>query len=467
MNVAANSVRAHLARIFAIRERLPFQEFAQAGALGAVLLFVATALALAWANSPWSDSYFHLWSLEFAIGPAHDPLAKSLGHWINDGLMSVFFLLVGLEIKRELLVGELASLKQALFPVAAAVGGMIVPALVFLAMNGSGAGRAGWGIPMATDIAFALGVLTLLGPRVPIGLKIFLTAFAIVDDLGAVLVIALFYTSTLNLPALLFAGVALGTLIALNVAGTRALSLYLIVGVVLWLALLTSGVHATISGVLIALTIPVRTRVNAAEFAAGARGLLADFERAETGDLLVITSKGQQEAIHALEAAGAEAQGPLLRLERSLHGVVAYGILPLFALSNAGVRFEGMEEALASNVTLGAATGLLFGKPVGIMLFTWLAVRTGMVSLPAGVTWSAVHGAAWLGGIGFTMSIFIARLAFGDSELNDAAKSGVLLSSAMASVVGAMLVRRACRRPPEDRIMEEASESAGLESIPG
>lgn len=320
---------------------------------------------------------------------------------------------------------------------------------------------------MATDIAFALGVLTLLGPRVPIGLKIFLTAFAIADDLGAVLVIALFYTATLNLLALLCAGLALGTLIALNAAGTRTLSIYLIVGVVLWLALLTSGVHATIAGVLVALTIPVRTRINAAEFAAGARRLLADFEGAETGDLLVITSKGQQEAIHALEAAGAEAQGPLLRLERSLHGLVAYGILPLFALSNAGVRFAATEDALTSGVTLGVATGLLFGKPAGIMLFTWLAVRSGIVSLPAGVSWRAVHGAAWLGGIGFTMSIFIAGLAFGDSELNNAAKSGVLLSSAVASVIGAVLVSRACRGPPEDRSMEDTSESAEPEPIPG
>jgi len=428
----------------------PFQEFAQTGALGGVVLLACTVLALVWANSPWGASYFHLWEFEIAIGPASNPWVGSLHHWINDSLMAVFFLLVGLEIKRELLVGELASPRQAALPITAALGGMVVPSLLYALLNAGGPGARGWGIPMATDIAFALGVLTLLGPRVPIGLKIFLTALAIVDDMGAVAVIAVFYTQAIHGTALLLASLTVAALIALNVRGVRALTPYLVLGVLLWLALLWSGVHATVAGVLLALTIPSRTRINAEQFSERARSLIDEFDRAETGDLLVITSKGQQEAIHALRVTSVDVEGPLLRLEHSLQALVSYGIMPLFALANAGVSVAGAGALLTHPVTLGAAFGLIVGKPLGIFGFSWFAVRMGLATLPARVTWRALHGAAWLGGIGFTMSLFVAGLAFGTGSILDAAKVGVLSASTLAGIVGWWLLRRATGTTPDE-----------------
>jgi NhaA family Na+:H+ antiporter len=429
----------------------PFQEFAAAGALGGVLLLACAVVALAWANSPWRESYFALWETKVAIGLAPRPITGSLHHWINDGLMAVFFLLVGLEIKREFLVGELASLRQAALPVAAALGGMIVPATIYALINRGGPAAAGWGIPMATDIAFALGVLAMLGRRVPIGLKVFLTALAIVDDLGAVAVIALFYTAGVQWNALMLAGVVMVALVVLNNRGVRALTPYLLFGLVLWAALLASGVHATIAGVLLALTIPSRTRINTAQFSERARSFIEEFDRAETGDLLIITSKGQQEAIHSFRALSEAVQGPLLRLEHSLHGVVTFAIMPLFALANAGVQVGAIAPVLTDPATLGVAAGLLLGKPLGIYGFSRLAVRLGLARLPSEVSWSLLHGAAWLGGIGFTMSLFVAGLAFGAGSLNDAAKVGVLAGSTAAGIVGLLLVRRGIAVPAAAR----------------
>lgn len=423
----------------------PFQQFAQAGALSGILLLACSALALAWANSPWGDSYFALWETGFTIGPASAPLTHSLHHWINDGLMAVFFLLVGLEIKRELLVGELASVRQAALPVVAALGGMLMPAAVFVAVNRGGPGASGWAIPMATDIAFALGVLTLVGPRLPVGLKVFLAALAIADDMGAVLVIACFYSSDTSLPALAAAAAITAALVACNARGVRTLTPYLLLGGLLWLALLASGVHATIAGVILALTIPARTRVNAADFSQRARRLLDEFDRTETGDLLVLTSTGQQEAIHELDVVSDDVQGPLLRLEHALHGIVAYAIMPLFALANAGVRLGGAADASGGAITAGVALGLVLGKPLGITLFSWLALRLRWATLPAGVTLRMLHGASWLAGIGFTMSLFIAGLAYGTSSRLDAAKIGVLGGSVVAGIVGFTLLRREAR----------------------
>lgn len=420
-----------------------FQDFAERGVLSGLLLMACTAFALAWANSPWAESYFHLWEVPLTVGLADNPVSSSLHHWINDGLMAVFFLLVGLEIKRELLVGELASVRHAALPIAAAIGGMVVPALLYAAVNIGGEGASGWGIPMATDIAFALGVLTLLGPKVPIGLKVFLTALAIVDDMGAVLVIAIFYTSSISIPAIIVALVATGALVALNRGGVRNLGPYVLMGVILWAALLASGIHATIAGVILALTIPSRTKIDAAEFSARARKLLDDFERSETGDLLVLTSKGQQEAIYALDIQSSNAVAPLLRMEHSLHGMVAFFIMPLFALANAGVALEGAGTVLSSPVSLGVVLGLLLGKPAGVMLFSWLAIRSGVAHLPGGVSWQHLHGASWLAGIGFTMSLFVGSLAFGEGEMLIAAKLGILIASAAAGVIGWLLVSRA------------------------
>jgi NhaA family Na+:H+ antiporter len=399
-----------------------FQDFAQRGVLSGLILMGCTALALAWANSPWSESYFHLWETRVSVGLAGSPVSGSLHHWINDGLMAVFFLLVGLEIKRELLVGELASARHAALPIAAALGGMIVPAALYAVVNVGGPGAH--------------------------GLKVFLTALAIVDDMGAVLVIAIFYTSTINLVAIVVACIAAAVLTTLNRAGIRELGPYLFTGLVLWGALLSSGIHATIAGVILALSIPSRTKINADEFAARARKLLADFERSETGDLLVLTSKGQQEAIYALDIASSNVVAPLLRLEHSLHGMVGYLIMPLFALANAGVALEGAGEMFANPVTLGVVAGLVVGKPAGVMFFSWFAIRMGVAHLPGGVTWAQLHGASWLAGIGFTMSLFVGSLAFGEGDLLDAAKLGILAASAAAGVTGWWLVSRATAGRP-------------------
>jgi len=410
------------------------------GSLSGVVLLICTAIALAWANSPWGESYFHLWEMRISLGPAADPLTLSLHHWINDGLMVVFFLLVGLEIKRELLVGELASIRQAALPIMAALGGMIVPALIYTAFNVGTEAIRGWGIPMATDIAFALGILALLGPRVPIGLKVFLAALAIVDDLGAVLVIALFYTASIDAAALLGAVVCLAILVGLNRARVTSLTPYVLIGFILWLFFLRSGIHSTIAGVLLAMCIPSNTRINAMQFSERARSLIEEFDRSETGDLLVITSRGQQEALHALDVATDEVSSPLLRLEHRLHRTVAFVIMPLFAVANAGVSLTGAGAALGSPVAQGVGAGLVFGKTIGIAVFAWLAVRMGIAALPAGVDWRSLFGVAWLGGIGFTMSLFIAGLAF-ESALLDAAKLAILAASAVAGVIGYLLLR--------------------------
>lgn len=425
----------------------PFQEFARTGALGGVVLLACTIAALAWANSPWGAGYVALWKTPLDVGPAGHPLRLSLQGWINDGLMAVFFLLVGLEMKRELLVGELASPRHAMLPVAAAVGGMVLPALVYTAFNAGGEGARGWGIPMATDIAFALGVLALLGPRVPANIKVFLVALAIVDDLGSVLVIAGFYTSAIHVPALALAGVVGAALAVLNRRRVHALAPYLALGVVLWAAVHESGVHATLAGIALALAIPVRTRIDADEFAARVDRLVDEFRRGETGDRRVITSSAQQDALLALGSEASAVTPPLLRLEHALHAPVSFGIMPLFALANAGVRVDAFGAALASPVAWGVALGLVLGKTAGITLFAWLAVRAGVATPPARVGWRGLYAASWLGGIGFTMSLFVTGLAFGDGALAGIAKAGVLAASAIAGVVGYVLLRRATTAP--------------------
>src|SRR6185436_17750194 len=301
-----------------------------------------------------------------------------------DGLMAIFFLLVGLEVKRETLAGELSSPRQAALPIAAAVGGMAVPMIVYLLATGGGIAQRGWAVAMATDIAFALGALALVAPRAPAGLKIFLAALAIVDDIGAVLVIALFYTGQIAGQALLIAGLCAALLIALNRLQIRALTPYLLTGVALWFYVHQSGVHATIAGVVLAMAIPIQTRINAAEYSAQARELLASFDRTETGDLLVLTSRGQQDAIFAIGRANLHVLAPLLRLEHALHGLSAFLVMPLFAFSNAGVTWSGLS---VDRVTLAGFLGLALGKPLGIMGAAFAAVRARLAGLPQGVNW--------------------------------------------------------------------------------
>lgn len=422
----------------------PFQEFFRTEAATGALLVSCALAALCVANSPWADAYHRFWATPVAVVGGGRTLSLTLHQWINDGLMSVFFLLVGLEIKRETLAGELASPRQAALPIAAAIGGMIVPASIYFLANRGGLEPRGWAIPIATDIAFALGVLALAAPRAPSGLKIFLAALAIVDDMGAVLVIALFYTGDIAWAALGTAGLVLLVLIALNLLGVRRLTPYLILGLGLWFLVHASGVHATIAGVLLALTIPTRTRINAPEFSVKARGLLDHFDRTETGDFLVLTSKGQQEAIVGLERASEQVTAPLLRLEHALHGFSAFVVMPLFAFANAGVSLSGSS---AGRVTVAVILGLVVGKPLGITAAALAAVKFRLASLPENVSWTALHGCAWLGGIGFTMSLFVATLAFQGSSAIDAAKVGILGGSVLAGAVGALLVRRGIRSP--------------------
>lgn len=420
----------------------PFGRFFRTESAGGIVLILFTAIALAWANSPWAESYHQLWETYLSLGFGGATFRLSLHHFINDGLMAVFFFLVGLEIKREMLIGELATLKRASLPIAAALGGMVVPAAIYALINAGGEGARGWGIPMATDIAFALGVLALLGPRIPLSLKVFLAAFAIVDDIGAVLVIALFYTAEISWGSLGFAVLLVAALAVANRLGVRHPGVYLGVGLVVWFAFLRSGIHATVAGVLLAMTIPARTRIDTAEFLRRGRALVDQFDRAGVEGKSVLTNHGQQAAIQALEDASEQAQAPLQRIEHDLQLWVAFGIIPLFALANAGVTLEGdLAAAFVHPVTLGVILGLVIGKPLGITLFAWVAVRLGMAARPEGISWRAIHGVSWLGGIGFTMSLFIANLAFTDGALTSEAKIGIFAASLLAGTVGWLLLR--------------------------
>jgi NhaA family Na+:H+ antiporter len=415
-----------------------FQRFFRTETVGGLVLLFFGLAALIIANSPLAPAYEHLWEIPLKLGIVHHELALSLHGWINDGLMTVFFLLVGLEIKRELLAGELSSARQAALPIACAIGGMIVPAVIYIMFNWGGVGTHGWGIPMATDIAFALGTLNLVAPRAPIGAKVLLTALAIVDDMGAVVVISLFYSEAIVWSALGAAAVTLLVLIGFNRIGVRHLWPYLLGGVVLWYFVHESGVHATVAGVALAFTIPTHTRINAVEFSQKARSFLDRFDRTETGDLLVLTSKGQQEALFSLERASEGVTAPILRLEHALHNFSAFVVMPLFAFANAGVKITlSMEHA---EIGIGVLAGLVLGKSLGIMTAAFIAVKSGIARLPEAVTWTSLLGYACLAGIGFTMSLFIATLAFYEPALVDAAKRGIIVGSLLAGIIATIVL---------------------------
>lgn len=419
----------------------PFRHFVASEAFAGVLLFAAALVAFAWANSPLAGAYAGLHEVPFGVRLGGWSLEMKLEGWVNDGLMAVFFLLVGLEIKRELLVGELARPQRARLAVAAAFGGMLVPAAIFAALNLGGPGGRGWGVPMATDIAFALGVLSLLGRRVPLAVKVFLTALAIVDDLGAVLVIALFYGRGLDLGALGMAVAVLGLALTANAAGIRALGVYGALGAVLWYLVLVSGVHPTVAGVLLAFTVPV------------ARTIIPP-----RGEIRAALEGGRSEAVgarlEALERELEERQSPLHRLEHGLQPWVTYLVLPVFALFNAGLALGGASPL--NPVTAGAFLGLVLGKPVGVLLASWLAVRAGLASLPTGASWAQMAGVACLAGVGFTMSLFIAALAFPDVGRLDAAKLGVLSASLVSGALGLSVLWRVS--PPAGAADDELPE---------
>lgn len=423
-----------------------FTEFARLEASGGIVLFAAIAIAMVWANSPWSETYTRLWETELSFGFGNAILSETLHHWINDGLMAIFFFVVGLEIKREIMAGELNSPRQAALPVIAALGGMLAPALIYAAFNLNGEGARGWGIPMATDIAISLGVLALLGKRIPVTLKIYLTALAIVDDIGAVLVIALFYTGSVNWTALGIAAAILVALILINLLGIRHPLVYSVLGIGLWLAFLKSGIHATIGGVLLALTIPAQTRLDPLSFTEKSHQILNDFSSAP-GIKTELLSGEQLWALQRLERATWNVETTLQRMEHNLHPWITYFIIPLFALANAGVHLQGdFFRSLTHPVSLGIIVGLLVGKQVGVTAATWLAVRLGAGRLPEKITWRQIYGISWLAGIGFTMSLFINGLAFSDDVLLNIAKMGILVASLVAGSVGWLILRSAPRR---------------------
>jgi NhaA family Na+:H+ antiporter len=418
-----------------------FQEFTRLEASGGIVLLAAALLALVWANSSWAESYFELWHIPLSIQIGGFSLSHDLHWWINEALMVVFFFVVGLEIKREVLVGELSSIRQATLPIAAAAGGMLLPAGLYALINFGTPGISGWAVPMATDIAFALGVMALLGSRVPIALKIFLTALAIVDDLGAVLVIALFYTAEIHWLALAVAGGFLTVLLLANLSGVRSPIPYLILGIGLWLAVLQSGLHATLAGVLLALTIPARGKIRAQDFLARARSCLHEFEHAGESDKRLLAEQ-QQEALISLEDAVENVETPLQRLEHALHPAITFIIVPLFALANAGVSIEGgFASVFVDRISLGVIVGLVLGKQLGVSLAAWLAVKARLADLPSGVNWKQIYATGWLAGIGFTMSLFISSLAFSEEADLESAKIGILAASLLASIVGYYLMR--------------------------
>jgi NhaA family Na+:H+ antiporter len=357
--------------------------------------------------------------------------------------MAIFFFTVGLEIKRELLVGELSSIQKASLPIAGALGGMIVPAIGYVIFNSGGVGADGWGIPMATDIAFVVGIMALLGPRIPLTLKIFVLALAIADDIGAVMVIAIFYTAEISVTALIIAGVVLILLAIFNKLGTKSLIPYAILGLILWLAFLKSGVHATIAGVLLAFTIPASSRYNTQKFSEKVKYLINKFESTGEHGPNVLSNAERQTSVMAIEESCEKVLTPLQRFEYGLHPWVAFFIIPLFALANAGVTLAGLDilAALFSPVSLGIIVGLFIGKQIGIFAFSFIAVKMKLASLPEGVNWKNLYGAGILAGIGFTMSLFIAGLAFADPELLDLSKIGVLTGSLLSGVVGFVFLK--------------------------
>ena len=419
-----------------------FQRFLHWEAAGSIVLLVCAIVALVWANSPWAESYETLTHTYLGFSLGEHSFKLSLKHWVNDLLMVVFFFVVGLEIKRELVLGELSSFGKAILPVMAAVGGMLVPAGLYLIFNAGGPGQNGWGIPMATDIAFALGILALFGTRAPLGLKVFLTALAIADDLGAVLVIAFFYTEEVRLLPLL---VAAGGLVAMSLAAQariRRVGIYVTLILIVWLGVFASGVHATIAGILLALVVPVRARIDPADFFDTAERSMETLQASEVTQDSMVDDDEQFTALADLSAAASDMTPPGLVLERYLHIGQAFIVLPLFAFFNAGVKIGGdVFDILSSPVSLGVIMGLVVGKQIGVLLFSWLAIKSGKATLPDGVNWAQMWGVSCLAGIGFTMSIFVDELAFKDQAIIDEAKVGVLAASLIAVILGYVVLK--------------------------
>lgn len=409
------------------------------------MLGISIVMALLLANSPWSDYYFHFF--EHKLGFVFDGdkyLYYSLHHWINDGLMSMFFFVVGLELKREFIGGELADVRNTVLPIGAAVLGMFVPAVIYLCLNLGGDAANGWGIPMATDIAFSLAILHVLGNRVPLSIKVFLTTLAIVDDLGAVIVIALFYTSEISLANMAVGMVFLMVMLAANRLGVKNVIFYGVLGIGgVWVAFLMSGIHATIAAVLAAFVIPADARISESVYLARASKRIRSFKEAKPNAVSTLEEE-QVEIIDHIIADSRDAIPPLQRLEHSMHPLVSFVIMPVFAIANAGVSFSGIDVAsvLSSDIALGVMFGLLLGKPTGIILSTLLLTRLRLARPSEALTMSRLVGVGFLASIGFTMSMFISTLAFTDSDSLIQAKLGIFAASIAGGVIGYLLLRR-------------------------
>lgn len=420
----------------------PLSRFIGNQSSAGIVLFICTLVAMIWANSPFAETYHNLWHVEFSIGYGDHIMSNTLHHWINDGLMAMFFFVVGLELKREIIGGELSSPSQAILPLVAAVGGMVVPALIFLAFNPAAPARSGWGIPMATDIAFALSILSLLSNRVPVSLKVFLTALAIADDLGAVLVIAFFYTSDISLINLGTGILFMGVLLTANYLGVRNTVFYGLVGIGgVWLAFLMSGVHATIAGVLAAFAIPARTRINEETFTKRLKELVGEFTSIPPNNVTLL-EPAQVAVIGKIKNLTQEADTPLQRLEHGMHPLVAFVVMPLFALANAGITFgDNFLNDIIHPVSLGVAAGLIVGKFIGVTGTVFVMTRLKLAPLPNQANWRHIIGIGLLAGVGFTMSLFITNLAFKDDTLNNLAKAGILIASLIAGLTGFLILR--------------------------
>lgn len=427
---------------------IPIARFISNSTTSGILLFASAIAALILANSPFKDTYHHFWENTFSIGFGEFIVSKSLHHWINDGLMSIFFFVIGLELKREIMAGALSRPKDAVLPIFAGLGGMAFPALFYLFINPSGETSAGWGIPMATDIAFALGILYMLGDRIPISLKVFLTALAIADDLGAVMVIAFFYTSDISTMSLITGAGFLTVLLLANALGVRNTVFYGIIGIAgLWLAFLLSGIHATIAGVMAALTIPANVKIQDERFVRKMNTLTNDFENSAPNNVTLVT----HEQLHVLEEIryySKAAMTPLQRLEHAMHPLVAFVVMPIFAIANAGITFsDNFLVNLGSNVSLGVILGLVLGKFIGIVSISKILVRLKLASLPKGVNWQQIYGVAMLAGVGFTMSLFITDLAFVNPANIIQAKIGIFIASIVCGVGGYLTLRKTKPKP--------------------
>ncbi len=437
----------------------PFQRFFNIEAASGILLLICTAVAMTMANSAASDFYSRTvnWELSVQVGNVFK-LSKPLILWVNDGLMAIFFFVVGLEIKREILVGELASFRQAALPILAAIGGMVIPASLFIALHGHQPGAEGWGIPMATDIAFSLGILSLLGKRVPLALKVFLAAFAIVDDMGAVMVIAAFYSESVGWDYLLIAGV-LFIMLALAIrAGMRNGEVFLVVGGIIWYFVLKSGLHPTIAGVALAFIVPAQRSIKLSVFNRVTRSSLKSFDTLDADENLLL-SKDQLEALDNLEVYYRKVHSPLQYLEHKMHSFTSYLVMPVFALANAGVMLSAAAgEPVIGTLSVNISLALVVGKVTGILLFAWLGVKLKITELPAGANWKHMLGLGFLGGIGFTMSMFISSLAYGDAGLLNQAKIGILMGSLAAGMLGYLILRYSLKQGMEkDDITEETA----------